>query len=332
MWGLFRKTRTEEAAPLIAAIEPERGPSMLKDDGTVAGSAKLFTASETAEKRRAVAWLEANLQRGRREVFVIEKQKFTPEMAELLLERNPGNRKVVEANVANIARDISEGRFRFNGETLKISKTGELNDGQHRCLAVVMAGTAIETIVVFGLERESRETVDQGAKRTAGHILGMNSIPDANVMGNAARLVWQITVKGGISYGGGGAAGKVWPTRGEIIECFNQHPKLLDSVTVGRKARKAKLGSIGLHTALHYLFSRKSAAMADEFYGKLCDGIGFEGKTDPAYVLRRRLQEHTFGRDAEIATLTVDAWNATRAGETVKMLKLIVGRPFPRIK
>ena len=76
---------------------------------------------------------------------------ITVEMAKQWLEKNDHNRKVTIARVNRYAEDIKNNMWLANGESIIISESGKLLDGQHRLLAVVEAGLEIEALVVTGI-------------------------------------------------------------------------------------------------------------------------------------------------------------------------------------
>lgn len=102
---------------------------------------------------------------------------ITPEMAEEMLKKNIGNRKINQANVNRIAADMATGNYRLNGETIKISPNGEILDGQHRLLAAVKSGMTFRTYIVYNVERESIGTIDMGKGRSVAdslNVMGCN--------------------------------------------------------------------------------------------------------------------------------------------------------------
>jgi hypothetical protein len=84
---------------------------------------------------------------------------ITPEMAEKLLENNDHNRKVTQSRVNEYAQEIKDGMWLNNGESIIVSKSGRLLDGQHRLLAVVKAERSIEALLVEGVE-DQQDGVD----------------------------------------------------------------------------------------------------------------------------------------------------------------------------
>lgn len=102
---------------------------------------------------------------------------ITPEMAEIMLEKNIANRKVNQANVNRIAADMATGNYKVNGETIKISPNGEILDGQHRLLACVKSGMSFQTYIVYNVEREAIGTIDMGKGRSVAdslNVMGCN--------------------------------------------------------------------------------------------------------------------------------------------------------------
>lgn len=68
----------------------------------------------------------------------------TPEQAYEWLANNPRNRAVRHKKVQAIAKDIREGKWVDNGDTIRLNiETGELLDGQHRLNAVFEAGIPV---------------------------------------------------------------------------------------------------------------------------------------------------------------------------------------------
>ncbi len=92
----------------------------------------------------------------------------SPEDAMALLESNGSNRPLNDQHVRRIARQIVDGKWRFNGDTIKISSTNDILDGQHRLWAIIEAKTPVETIVVRGIEPDAFATIDTLRKPRSG--------------------------------------------------------------------------------------------------------------------------------------------------------------------
>ena len=93
---------------------------------------------------------------------------ITPEDAMALLEANASNRPLNDQHVKRIARKIIEGKWRFNGDTITVSSTNYILDGQHSLWVIIESKTAVETIVVHGIEPDAFATIDTLRKSRSG--------------------------------------------------------------------------------------------------------------------------------------------------------------------
>lgn len=114
-------------------------------------------------------------------------ETITPEVATKYLKLNVKNRTVRRLVVDKYARDIKEGAWQLNGDTVRFQKNGDLIDGQHRLHGIIKAGKAAECIVVRGLSPEVMSTIDQGAKRGLPDILKLNDEVNTAALSAAIR-------------------------------------------------------------------------------------------------------------------------------------------------
>lgn len=97
--------------------------------------------------------------------------KITPGMALALLERNGLNRPVREERVAYYCRDMVANAWEVNNQGIALGSDGQLYDGQHRLWAVVHYGRTVPMLVVSGLSKEARATIDHGRSRSVADQL-----------------------------------------------------------------------------------------------------------------------------------------------------------------
>ena len=99
------------------------------------------------------------------------RQTVTPAMADEWLKANRSNRRVQSKSVKRIRDAIVSGRWKYNGQPVIFSKSWRLLDGQHRLLAVVASGIAVEMMVETGVDDEAMVTIDTGGagSRSAPH-------------------------------------------------------------------------------------------------------------------------------------------------------------------
>lgn len=268
-------------------------------------------------ERRAADWLEAQVAQAKTGI-TIQMVELTPALAQALLNRNPGNRRITQPNVDAMARDIRNGAWALNGQTIVVARTGELNDGQHRCLAVIDADQAIRTALVVGVERETNTTLDQGRARTVADYLGINGYVNSIVLAAAAGYVWQYQKRQNLSY-----AKHDRPTKTEIVQFVDGNPELVESVNMVSRKEADLVGGKSILAFCHFIFQKAGGAeKAKKFISDVMFGEGLVSR-DPAFYARNRLmQERGRLRPAAKAEILIKCWNAWLDGQTVSRLVL----------
>jgi hypothetical protein len=280
----------------------------------------------STEASRMKVWLEERIARGRK-APVAEVVTLTPVLAQLLLDRNSANRPISKTGKNEIKQDIANGRFVFNGESIIVSDTGVLNDGQHRCLNVLETGVSIQTVIVFGPKEETRFSVDSGKSKTVANYLSMKGRKYTIILGAAANYIVQWKTRGSVSTANEYAR----PSKQAILEAADQLRGIDASVEFTSPAMK----SVGSHAVLafcHYAFWKASSREnADFFMTKLMEGDGLK-KGDPILYCRNRLLG--MGREAHAgvrAELVFKCWNAWRSAHTIDHFKMSGGK-LPKLE
>lgn len=99
----------------------------------------------------------------------------TPEIARNLIDTsNRDNRKIKPNVVKKYAKMMRNGDWKFSPETISISKSGKLLNGQHRMLAVVESGVTCRFLFATGFDDDVFSVLDRGAVRTRADALKMN--------------------------------------------------------------------------------------------------------------------------------------------------------------
>lgn len=268
-----------------------------------------------------VQWFNECVERGKRGVFS-ETVTVTPGLASVILERNPENRNVRPAKVAQFVSDIRAGRWAFNGEPVIIAKTGELNDGQHRLGAVIDANKPIPFLFVFGVERDTRTTVDQGSARTAADYLGMKGASNATAAAAIARIV--------IAYersGGQDIAQTRFVTNAEVLARATSDPGIAEAAHYAmckRTHTRTFCAPSPIGAAL-YILKQEHASDAEAFMDQVCVGEGLR-KADPAFAVRERLWTTTRHASQKLEVI-FRGWNAYRSGRPLHLVKVFGNLP-----
>lgn len=252
---------------------------------------------------------------------------LSPSLAKTMLGVNTDNRSVRNVKVAQYAADMAAGNWALNGEAIIVSRCGNLNDGQHRCLAVVESNTTIKTAIMFGVERETRLTVDQGAMRSAGDFLGMEGITNAALVAAIARMVIAYEDSEGKHLNG---ATRI--TSAQVRQRVAIDADLAASATFGHtNSHYSRVFAAGsLIGFVHYILSRVNRPEAEAFLSSVCRGDGLRVR-DPAHTLREKLiAAGKTGRDRKIK-LFIQAWNFHRRGMKVAASSMSDKLPFPAL-
>ena len=280
----------------------------------------------TSPEKRAGSWLDAQVAKSQDKITTLVAD-LTPALASVLLNRNEDNRKLRDATVVGYARDMTNGSWDMNGEPIIVAKNGLLNDGQHRCAALIKADIAIPMIFIFGVERDTRTTLDQGAVRRLSDYLAMEGRPNAVRLAALAGYIWQYQNRGNIQ-----GSGRDKPTKSECIDLVNAYPNITNSMQIVDGKHAHKFVSLTVLAFAHWVFARKATqAAADSFVLSLLEGANLDIDSPILYARNRLIAEHGKIRANGTAELLFKAWNAYRRGDTLKRL-VIMGGQLPKVE
>lgn len=271
----------------------------------------------------------------------VEIVKITPGFAAILLAKNTGNRPVSKPTVLMYVSMMRAGKWKLNGDAIRIAEDGHILDGQHRLLACTKSNVSFETLIIRGLPNDVFDTIDSGHLRTAGDLLSVDGSSE-NPKRVAQALKYVEGILSGSStpfnyptdmYGINRTAGRTrW--RDMVLEAHKNHPEVRLFV---RRAKYVGTRLINENSAvaLLYLFSKVDVAAADEFYRKLETPTDLQDGS-PVLAIRRRLEEcrmkHgvTLDPNHAIAWMII-AFNAFRVGRPLKLIRYNSDYAYPRI-
>lgn len=259
---------------------------------------------------------------------------ITPDEAKRLLENNTLNRNISEKAVSAIARDMKNGDWVFNGESIKISDTGHLLDGQHRLSACVRAGVPFETLVITGLPDSAMDTVDAGRKRTVGDVLKMHGHINNNNLAAAARAIMDYK-QHGIRLTRSRAAAY---SNSEILAFIDANPDVVKCTQKAVQFHSVSNGLMPQSTAslIYYIFMQVDEAAAERFFDSLQTGADLD-ELNPILKLRNYLiglrASKTELRVASYRTivLAMKCWNKWRTGQPVANLRFSENEQIPEL-
>lgn len=247
--------------------------------------------------------------------------EISAEQAEHMLALNTSNRPLSRFNVETLKAKLRGGQWKLNGETIVFSREGCLLQGQHRLTACVETGIPIQTFVVFGIDPDAFDTMDEGKRRTGADVLSIDGQQNTSKLAAAARGFCKLNPEiknSSLSF-----------TNATILEVCKRNPELSKWTTRFVQFKPSSIPSliVGVTAAIEILHGE---SLALEFFDKSVGGIGLQ-QSDPEYWLRKRLEREDASKINSIKEtvssdyafqLTVKAANKRIKGECVSTLRV----------
>ncbi len=273
---------------------------------------------------------------------VVSQEVITPAEAEKYLETMPGNRPLRQSIVDDLVRQAKNGEFFNTVAPIHFDDQGRLRNGQHRMWMVVESGVSQEFLVIRGLSEAEIDALDTGARRTGGDALTLDGNPHGKALAAALHNLWNYEHGYFPGFTVDKARSGIVPLNNHMMREFaSRRPNVSVSTAyvVGQPSLR-RLMPQSLAVFCHYVICEANSTQGPEFFRRLILGM-YDGEKDPIYHLRTRLEKHATGikrvdklSRAEIAALTIKAWNAWVQGRPVQVLRWLHGgnkaEAFPR--
>ncbi len=257
----------------------------------------------------------------------------TPKMASEWLLKNTRNRPFSEAKVLEYLKEMKQGEWDLTTDAIGFDTNDELINGQHRLMAVVRYGKAVEFMVATGLEPDAFNVIDTGKVRNAGDVLGANGFGSGHH--KSAIIKFVMAYKRGTIMGDKDNSRRDHGINNQdtLDYAIKHRTKLEEAYSVALQVNKDFKGLKGREVGgLFWIFSEIDRNRALVFFGAL--GTGAMLKQDnPIYVLRQRLLDNLalkkkFPVKDKLAW-TIMAWNHSKHNHTLKQIKWN-GEKFPK--
>lgn len=255
-------------------------------------------------------------------------ETITPKTAIELLEKNTQNRPISEERVAFYARQFRAGQWQFNGDSIKISKSGILLDGQHRLMACVRTGISFQCFIIEGIPDESFATIDTGMIRSAADVLMIST------GGSKSKIIHQrkniaATIRILNAYYNGEIGTDYTKKKNQLsnTDILNLYTTY-DGVEISVKFCSVTKGLIPQSklAALHYIFSRIDKSLADSFITDFVNGTNLN-ETDPVLIARNTAVLEMVSKIKNTSKynlfwVIIKAWNIRRDGGQCKRISI----------
>jgi hypothetical protein len=249
----------------------------------------------------------------------LQTTRITPFIAASMLINNTENRRLDPARVAKYHSDMTSGFWVFNGDPIRFDNGGNLIDGQHRLAAIVKSNLTFDFLVVEGLDRGCRKTIDTGKVRSPGDALHMFSdigTKHSSIM--ASSIIKIMLYEKGLTTASGGNMGIV---SNSSVESFyhNNSVKLDECLGVAVKLTTGHAIVLGKSQiiSLYYILSKIDEEEALQFLSKLATGFNIEVNSNEA-LLRSILVKNAM-KSIKVSPLdlfytVIKGWNKNRKG------------------
>jgi hypothetical protein len=209
-------------------------------------------------------------------------EEIAPQRATAWLERNKKNRPIRQIHVKRISWLIVGGRWKLNGNSIKIDEDGNVLDGQHRLWACIEANMPIITIVVYNIKRDAFATVDTvQALRTATDVLKVTHDVSKRGKDISAALIWLSHLEADTIATYRRSGNRI---ENDVVEtAYAKHPEIVDAVT--RVSKLGKLANVAILAFVYYVLCQRNAALAARFINSLENPAALP-INDPFYMLR----------------------------------------------
>lgn len=121
---------------------------------------------------------------------------ITPSMAKSWLDSTMVQRPLRVRHAEQIKRDIENGKWVLNGDTIKITSNGSVVDGQHRLKAIVLSGIPVSSYVVYNIPLAAFPTINSPSPATYGDRITAQGIPNGRRISALIRKILQYELYG----------------------------------------------------------------------------------------------------------------------------------------
>jgi hypothetical protein len=254
----------------------------------------------------------------------IERQLITPALAGELLKNNKKNRHYSKHHLQRYAKDMKDGKWMSDtSETIKISKNGNIVDGQHRLRAIIESNVIIPMHIAFDVDESIMDFIDTGKPRTATDVFSIYQIPHAKRLPSI--ISYYQSYKQGYS-GLNMGAGRISSTNSRLLEMYYENELYWQDVAQKTGNWYKKFATIlppSIIGGLYCYFKDTSEEDAEIFFDQLCSGYHISNNTiaDLRNILiRDKTSLRKISNEHKIAII-IKTWNAFRKGTHLKVLK-----------
>jgi hypothetical protein len=254
----------------------------------------------------------------------------TPELAVSLLEANQNNRPLNHQHVDRIASEITGGRWKFNGDTIKLATNRDIVDGQHRLWAIIEAKQPVESVIIYDIDPDAFSTIDTLRKpRSGADILAIHGVTHHRVVISTA-LQWLTRWQRKCLENYRAPVNRV--ENSDVERAFKDNPGIRRAAERASKLRG--LTSVGIIAFFYFILTNRNPDLAERMLHTLENPAGVS-VNDPFFRLRAYLTQNQHKDPLMTIALMIKAANAAHEGREMRLLKWTNqgnnAEPFPKL-
>ena len=242
------------------------------------------------------------------------KKTISPEMATALLSNNNINRPLSHQTVTRYSRLLTRREWKYNGEAIKVSITGQLIDGQHRLHAIVASGVPMVTEFIDHLVDDVFDTVDVGKGRSTADIFAINGIPNACKVASSIPVcisLLEMTNLQGVKH-----------EKYEQYNFYDRNKYIFDQIDYGKKYLGAPISVV--NGVIAYLLFFNNTETVLEFFDSFSSGE-YKRSNQPLVLrdtlIKAALNDKVSYKKKELAARILKAFKNSKKGLTPKSIR-----------
>lgn len=261
-----------------------------------------------------------------------------PNLAKELLDKKiEQQRPIKNSHVKKLINDMKSGQFKLSSDAILIIN-GKLANGQHRLMAVYIANTPQQFLLMESNDEELYKVLDCGAKRTEGDVLV--GIKYAGILPAMAKWM-NVYEKDALSPGLYAPSAVCTLSRSEVIEfCkVNQETMVESAEFISPLYSKTKLLPITISGAILATAMKNSPNIVDDvkaFFEQVYLGSGYERiRGQAALDLRNKLIQEAGSRSkypsGYIFAIVIKCLHGFLKNYSIKSIRFSEGEKLPKI-
>lgn len=259
------------------------------------------------------------------EEITVAVEVITPVIAKKMLEGNTDNRKLRKFRVEQYADAIKRGMWDIQNDAITIAKSGRLLNGQHRLTAIVEADTAVQCLVLRGVDESTYSSIDAGLSRNLNDALLQAAGQGVNVSHISPIAKMMVAFDCGLNIYDTNAMALV--QRQDVVDYYHKNNEMLEwAKNIGSKADNA-VGGIRTAWGVFAVLaaSKHGKAKVEEFINLVIDGVGLKPGDSPLALRNWLSRQRAHSRSA---TKTNIATFISNFNKWMVQEKISVVRPY----